>query len=101
MVDSSEKSLDKLTNLYQVLSKENCTVALIYTRRTDGCSVTLAVTNTGRATRRLLPMDCARGFTRRSWEISPGGAGQDQAGTPPALKNASFEDTVVAVSTSL
>lgn len=45
VVDSTEKNLDKLVNVYQVLSDEDCTIALIYTRRTSGCTVTMAVKN--------------------------------------------------------
>lgn len=45
VVDSTEKNLDKLVNVYQVLSDEDCTIALIYTRRTTGCTVTMAVKN--------------------------------------------------------
>ena len=44
-VDSSEDSLDKLVNVYQVLSEELCSVALIYSRKADGCTVTMAVEN--------------------------------------------------------
>lgn len=99
VVDSSEKSLDKLTNLYQVLSKENCTVALIYTRRTDGCSVTLAVTNTGESDQAPIANGLCTRLHQALMGNFPGAElGKNQAGTPPALKNASFEDTVVAVS---
>lgn len=45
VVDSTEKDLDKLVNIYQVLSDEDCTIALIYTRKTTGCTVTMAVKN--------------------------------------------------------
>lgn len=45
VVDSTEKDLDKLVNVYQVLSGEDCTIALIYTRKATGCTVTMAVKN--------------------------------------------------------
>lgn len=45
VVDSTEKNLDKLVNVYHVLSDEDCTIALIYTRKITGCTVTIAVKN--------------------------------------------------------
>lgn len=99
VVDSSEKSLDKLTNLYQVLSKENCTIALIYTRRTDGCTVTLAVTNTEGSDQAPIANGLCERFRQALMGNFSGAELEcDQAGTPPALENASPEDTVVAVS---
>lgn len=44
-VDPKENSLDKLINVYQVLSEEYCSIALIYTRKISGCTVMLAVEN--------------------------------------------------------
>ncbi len=44
--DSEEKSLDKLINVYHVLSKEDCNIALIYHRTKDGCHVYISVVNT-------------------------------------------------------
>lgn len=99
VVDSSEKSLDKLTNLYQVLSKENCTIALIYTRHTDGCTVTLAVTNTEESDQAPIVNGLCERFRQALTGNFPGAElGGELAGTPPALENASPEDTVVAVS---
>ena len=99
VVDSSEKSLDKLTNLYQVLSKENCTISLIYTRRTDGCIVTLAVTNTEESDQAPIVNGLCERFRQALIGNFPGAeVGREQAGTPPALENVSPEDTVVAVS---
>lgn len=99
VVDSNEKSLDKLTNLYQVLSKENCTIALIYTRRTDGCIVTLAVTNTEESDQAPIVNGLCERFRQALIGNFPGAElGREQAGTPPALENVSPEDTVVAVS---
>lgn len=46
VTDPEEKNLDKLVNVYQVLSEEDCNIALIYTRNVDGCIVTLGVANT-------------------------------------------------------
>lgn len=44
--DPTEKNLDKLVNVYQVLSKEDCNIALIYNRLKSGCQVVMAVSNT-------------------------------------------------------
>lgn len=43
--DPSEDNTDKLTNMYHVLSEEDCNVALIYDRKRTGCKVYLAVVN--------------------------------------------------------
>ncbi len=44
--DSEEKSLDKLINVYHVLSGEECNIALIYHRKKDVCRVYIGVVNT-------------------------------------------------------
>lgn len=46
VTDPQEKNLDKLVNVYQVLSEEDCNIALIYHRTTSSCRVTMAVVNT-------------------------------------------------------
>ena len=46
VTDPSEKNLDKLVNVYQVLSEEDCNIALIYNRMQSRCQVTMAVINT-------------------------------------------------------
>lgn len=45
VTDKEEQNIDKLVNIYQVLAEEDCNIALIYTRRVEGCTVTLAVVN--------------------------------------------------------
>lgn len=47
VIDPEEKNIDKLVNVYQVLSQQDCSIALIYTRESEGCRVTLAVANIG------------------------------------------------------
>ena len=47
VTDPSEKNLDKLVNVYQVLSEENCNIALIYNRKQSGTNIIMAVNNTG------------------------------------------------------
>lgn len=41
--DPSEDSLEKLVNVYQVVSREECNIALIYNRKEEECQVFLAV----------------------------------------------------------
>ncbi|RRD95939.1 ATP-binding protein [Clostridiales bacterium COT073_COT-073] len=45
--DPSEDNIEKLMNIYHVLSAEKCNVALVYHRKMDGCFVYLAVVNNG------------------------------------------------------
>ena len=46
VTDPEEDAIDKLANFYQVFSKENCNIALLFHRKTDGCKVYLAVCDT-------------------------------------------------------
>lgn len=45
VTDPTENNLDKLTNMYHVLSEENCNIALIFNRRVNGTKVYFAVVN--------------------------------------------------------
>jgi len=44
--DTEEKSIDKLVNVYQVLSEETCNIALIYNRKENDCHIYIGVVNT-------------------------------------------------------
>lgn len=46
VTDTEEQSLDKLVNVYHVLSEEDCNIALIYHRSMNQCQVTIGVVNT-------------------------------------------------------
>lgn len=46
VIDTEEQSLDKLVNVYHVLSEEDCNIALIYHRGMNQCQVTIGVVNT-------------------------------------------------------
>lgn len=46
VIDAEEQNLDKLVNVYQVLSEEDCNIALIYHRTKEKCEVTIGVVNT-------------------------------------------------------
>lgn len=45
VLDVEENYLDKLVNVYHVLSQEDCTIALIFHRTMHDCKVTMAVVN--------------------------------------------------------
>lgn len=45
VTDPTEDNLDKLTNMYHVLSEENCNIALIFNRRVSCTTVYFAVVN--------------------------------------------------------
>ncbi len=46
VIDKRENSLEKLVNVYQVLSNEECNIALVFHRTCDATTVYLAVVNT-------------------------------------------------------
>lgn len=46
VTDKKENSLEKLVNVYQVLSNEQCNIALVFNRTCKGTNVYLAVVNT-------------------------------------------------------
>lgn len=45
--DTEEKNIEKLVNVYQVLANVDCNIALIYDRKPEFCTVTMAIVNTG------------------------------------------------------
>lgn len=47
--DKKENSLEKLVNVYAVLSNEDCNIALVFNRTQEGTNVYLAVVNTANA----------------------------------------------------
>ena len=49
VTDKKENSIEKLVNVYEVLSNEDCNIALIFHRSIETTSVYLAVTNTQNA----------------------------------------------------
>lgn len=46
VTDPTEDGLEKLVNVYQVINREECNMALIYNRKVDGCKVYLAIVST-------------------------------------------------------
>ena len=49
VTDKKENSIEKLINVYEVLSNEECNIALVFHRSVSGTSVYIAVTNTQNA----------------------------------------------------
>lgn len=49
VTDPSEDSIEKLVNVYQVISRDECNMALIYNRKKYGCNVYLAIVSNDRA----------------------------------------------------
>lgn len=89
VTDKDENSLEKLINVYDVLSNENCNIALIFHRSLQGTAVYLAVTNTdnddsnSRANDYKTRLaDAIRGnFPGTEWKDEKG------VGVPPCLKS--------------
>lgn len=89
VVDKSENSLEKLVNVYQVLSNEECNISLVFHRTCEATNVYLAVTNTLNADNnvdsenyRIRLADAIRGnFPGSEWSKEPG------VGTLPCLQN--------------
>lgn len=46
VTDPEEDSIEKLANFYQIFSKENCNIALLFRREMTGCKVYMAVCDT-------------------------------------------------------
>lgn len=89
VTDKDENSLEKLINVYDVLSNENCNIALIFHRSLQGTAVYLAVTNTDNDDSnsrvndyKTRLADAIRGnFPGTEWKDEKG------VGVPPCLKS--------------
>lgn len=89
VTDKKENSLEKLVNVYQVLSNENCNIALVFHRTCDATGVFLAVVNTNNADdnvdvenyRKRLAEAIRGNFPGAEWDEKNG------AGILPCLKN--------------
>lgn len=98
-VDSNENNLDKLVNVYQALSEERCVIALIYTRTTAGCTVTMAVENCGELDQPAVVNGLSRRFRSAFYGNFPGAElGETQDGIPLALRERLSGCAVAAVS---
>ena len=89
VTDKKENSLEKLVNVYQVLSDEKCNIALVFNRTCDGTNVFLAVVNTENADnnvdvenyRKRLAEAIRGNFPGAEWNST------NSAGVLPCLKN--------------
>lgn len=87
--DKKENSLEKLVNVYDVLSNEECNIALVFHRTMEGTKVYLAVTNTQNAGdnvdvdsyRRRLAEAIRGNFPGAEWD------GRGGKGVLPCMKN--------------
>lgn len=99
VVDASEQSLDKLTNVYQVLAGEACTIALIYERRKDRCTVSLAVENIGESDQPTTANSlCGRLQSAICGNFPGAELGAPDSGVPKALRNLPDGCAIAAVS---
>ena len=97
VTDKTENSLEKLINVYEVLSNEDCNIALIFHRTETTTQVYLAVTdnsNDGSSVNANNFRDRLEGALRGNF---PGAEWSRGTGTPPCLDN-SIEYTVAAAS---
>ena len=99
VTDKRENSIEKLINVYKVLSDEDCNIALVFHRRMEKTEVYLAVVNTGNASDnvtvdnfRIRIAEAIRGnFPGSEW------TDKDCVGVIPCLNN-SFPYSVASAS---
>ena len=87
--DKRENSLEKLVNVYEVLSNEDCNIALVFHRSMEGTSVYLAVTNTQNADDNVDVDNYRQRLAEAIRGNFPGAEWNDQGcvGTLPCMKN--------------
>ena len=96
VVDSEEDSLEKLVNVYDVVSTERCNIALVFHRTRHGTEVYLAVVNTANADHNVDITSYIRRIEGALRGNFPGSEWADgpSAGQIPCFKN--LEDMSVA-----
>lgn len=89
VTDKKENSLEKLVNVYQVLSDENCNIALVFNRTCDATNVFLAVVNTDNADDNVDVENYRKRLAEAIRGNFPGAEWTDKNGTGvlPCLKN--------------
>ena len=99
VTDSEEQNLDKLINVYETLSDEDCCIALIYHRSCMGSTVTLGIANTDNE--QVDPTIADSIYERLNNAIVgnfPGvEIGKRQIGIPEVLKNGTAAQKSIAV----
>ncbi len=89
VTDKKENSLEKLVNVYQVLSDESCNIALVFNRTCDATNVFLAVVNTDNADDNVDVENYRKRLAEAIRGNFPGAEWNDKNGTGvlPCLKN--------------
>ncbi len=89
VVDSEENSLEKLVNVYDVVSSEHCNIALVFHRMRSGTEVYLAVVNTANADHNVGITSYIRRIEGALRGNFPGSewAGGPSSGQIPCLRN--------------
>lgn len=86
--DKKENSLEKLVNVYAVLSNENCNIALVFNRTQKGTNVYLAVVNTDNADNNVDTNSYKNRLIEAIRGNFPGAEWQDEGmGVIPCMKN--------------
>ena len=86
--DKKENSLEKLVNVYAVLSNENCNIALIFNRTQKGTNVYLAVVNINNADNNVDTNSYKNRLIEAVRGNFPGAEWQDEGmGVIPCMKN--------------
>ena len=86
--DKKENSLEKLVNVYAVLSNENCNIALVFNRTQKGTNVYLAVVNTDNADNNVDTNSYKNRLIESIRGNFPGAEWQDEGmGVIPCMKN--------------
>ena len=89
VTDKKENSIEKLVNVYNVLSDEECNIALIFNRTCDTTNVYLAVSNTRKQTNNIKVNDLIQRLENSLRGNFPGSvwAGDVGKGTIPCFDN--------------
>lgn len=86
--DKKENSLEKLVNVYAVLSDENCNIALVFNRTQKGTNAYLAVVNTDNADNNVNTNSYKNRLIEAIRGNFPGAEWQDEGmGVIPCMKN--------------
>lgn len=86
--NKNENSLEKLVNVYAVLSNENCNIALVFNRTQKGTNVYLAVVNTDNADNNVNINSYKNRLIEAIRGNFPGAEWQDEGmGVIPCMKN--------------
>ena len=98
VTDTKENSLEKLVNVYAVLSNEQCNIALIFHRTKTQTQVYLAVANTKNADNSSDACDYIKRLTDAVKGNFPGSVFSANAsmGTPPCLANMEKKSVAIA-----